>query len=254
MLSDAYYVQSEKELPANPCRLVSVETTLIPRKTNSGHYETKVICFLSFGGYDVFFENTFLWCILSINLRKLEFSPSVNPLVEPQQIQTKERLVKSGRTEQLINSTTGEIAGVTAIHQVEERDDAEFVKVFAAGVAASYDLGRTAQRVFQIVLDQYQRTPMAGGFADAVELFWFGEGIGGRDIGMSEKTFQRGLKDLLAKSFLAPRSPNTYWVNPALFFKGDRVMFIREYRRKQRSNNGQREELERHGQIRLTEV
>ena len=49
---------------------------------------------------------------------------------------------------------------------------------------------------------------------------------------MSEKTFQRGLKELLAKQFLAPRSPSTFWVNPALFFKGDRVKFITEYRRK----------------------
>jgi len=189
---------------------------------------------------------------LSINLRKLEFSPSVNPLIEPQQIQTKRRLVKSGRSEQLINPATGEIAGIAAIHQVEEKDDAEFVKVFAAGVAASYELGRTAQRVFQIVLDQYQRTPMAGGFADAVELFWFGNGIGGRDVGMSEKTFQRGLKDLLSKSFIAPRSPNTYWVNPALFFKGDRVMFIREYRRKRSSaDQTKREALEAQGQMRI---
>ena len=53
--------------------------------------------------------------------------------------------------------------GVSAIHQVQEKDDAEFVKVFAAGVAATYELTRTAQRVFQVVLDQYQRTPMRGG-------------------------------------------------------------------------------------------
>ena len=50
--------------------------------------------------------------------------------------------------------------------------------------------------------------------------------------GMSEKTFQRGLRELLGKSFLAPKLPNVYWVNPALFFKGDRVMFVREYRRR----------------------
>lgn len=197
-------------------------------------------------------DRPFLRLILSINLRKLEFSPSVNPLIEPQQIQTKRRLVKSGRSEQLINPATGEIAGIAAIHQVEEKDDAEFVKVFAAGVAASYELGRTAQRVFQIVLDQYQRTPMAGGFADAVELFWFGDGIGGRHVGMSEKTFQRGLKDLLSKAFIAPRSPNTYWINPALFFKGDRVMFIREYRRKRSSaDQAKRKALETSGQMHI---
>jgi hypothetical protein len=49
---------------------------------------------------------------------------------------------------------------------------------------------------------------------------------------MSEKTFQRGLKELLAKLFLAPKGPSAYWVNPALFFKGDRVLFVREYVRR----------------------
>ena len=110
------------------------------------------------------------------DLSKLRYSPTVNPLVEPQEVKTKRRLVKSGRTEDLVNPATGEIMGVAAIHQVEERDDMEFVKIFAAGVAASYDLTKTAQRVFQVVLDQYQRTPMSRGYADAVNLFWFGDG------------------------------------------------------------------------------
>lgn len=169
---------------------------------------------------------------LSINLRKLEFSPTHNPLVEPQTIRSKRRWVKSGYTEDLVNSVTGEVSGVSAIHQIEERDDAEFVKVFAAGVAASYDLTKTAQRVFQVVLDQYQRTPMSRGYADVVNLFWFGDGVEGRDVGMSEKTFQRGLKELLAKRFLWAKDPVSFWVNPSLFFKGDRVLFIKEYRRR----------------------
>ena len=185
---------------------------------------------------------------LSINLRKLEFSPTHNPLVEPQQLKTKRRLVKSGRSEDLVNPATGEITGVSAIHQIEERDDAEFVKVFAAGVAASYELTKTAQRVFQVVLDQYQRTPMSRGYADVVNLFWFGDGIEGRVVGMSEKTFQRGLKELLEKRFLWAKDPASFWVNPALFFKGDRVLFIKEYRRRKPT---QSDELELRGQQRL---
>ena len=169
---------------------------------------------------------------MSINLRKLDYSPSFNPLVEPQTIRAKRRLVKSGRTEDLVNTATGEISGVAAHHQIEERDDIEFVKVFAAGVAATYDLTKTAQRVFQLVLDQYQRTPMSRGYADYVNLFWFGDGIEGRDVGMSEKTFQRGLKELLEKRFIYPKDSASFWTNPALFFKGDRVLFIKEYRRK----------------------
>lgn len=174
---------------------------------------------------------------LSLKALKAEMmSPLVNPLVEPQQLKTKRRLVKSGRTEDLVNQATGEILGVAAIHQIEERDDAEFVKVFAAGVSATYELTKTAQRVFQLVLDQYQRTPMSRGYADSVELFWFGDGINGLDAGMSERTWGRGLKELLEKRFLYPKTSSSYWVNPALFFKGDRVLFIKEFRRKSTSN------------------
>jgi hypothetical protein len=161
----------------------------------------------------------------------------VNPLIEPQLITSKRRYVRSGKSEDLINSATGEIVGVAAIHQVEERDDAEFVKVFAAGVAASYELTKTAQRVFQVVLDQYQRTPMSRGYADYVNLFWFGDGIEGRDVGMSERTFQRGLKELIQKRFIASKDGTGFWTNPALFFKGDRVLFIKEYRRKTSSQD-----------------
>jgi hypothetical protein len=189
---------------------------------------------------------------MSFNLRKLDYSPSINPLVEPQVVSTKRRYVRSGRSDELLDPKTGEVRGVATIHVVEERDDAEFVKVFAAGVAASYDLSKTAQRVFQVVLDQYQRTPMSRGFADHVNLFWFGDGIEGRDAGMSEKTFQRGLKELLEKRFLYPKDSASFWTNPALFFKGDRVAFVKEYRRRKESQDEQdRAELEKLGQQRL---
>jgi hypothetical protein len=160
--------------------------------------------------------------------------------------------VRSGRSDELINSATGEVHGVATIYQVEERDDAEFVKVFAAGVSASYELTKTAQRVFQVVLDQYQRTPMSRGYADHVNLFWFGDGIEGRDAGMSERTFQRGLKELIEKRFIASKDGTAFWTNPALFFKGDRVMFVKEYRRRVTSQDEKgRAELEKRGQLRI---
>lgn len=182
------------------------------------------------------------------DLSKLQYSPTINPLMQPQQVTTKRRYVRSGLAEDLVNLTTGEVHGVATVHQVEERDDAEFVKVFAAGVAASYELTKTAQRVFQVVLDQYQRTPMSRGFADHVNLFWFDDGIDGRSVDMSEYTFKRGLRELIDKSFLAPKDSASFWTNPALFFKGDRVMFIKEYRRRKATHQ---DELEKRGQTRL---
>jgi hypothetical protein len=95
---------------------------------------------------------------------------------------------------------------------------------------------------------------MNKGFADTLYLAWMDGGLSGRDVGMSDKTFQRGLKELLVKGFLAPRSPNAFWVNPSLFFKGDRVLFLREYRRKiTTEDQRKRDQLEERGQTRLTE-
>jgi len=147
-------------------------------------------------------------------------------------IPVKKSRVRSGLSERvLVDGQSGELVAASVIHQIQDKDSDEFVKVFAAGIAAAYELGRTAQRVFQSVLHEYERTPMHGGFADSVYLAWFDDGLCGRSIGMSEKTFNRGLRELLDKGFIAARTPGVYWVNPSLFFKGDRVMFVKEYRR-----------------------
>lgn len=171
-----------------------------------------------------------------INLKKLAYSPLINPLVETTEVPIKRSRVRTGAMQDLVNPVTGEISHTSIIHKIEEKDDAEFVKVFADGVARAFDLNKTSARVFQAVLEEYQRTPMSGGFADTVELFWFGEGLSGRKLDMSEKTFQRGLKDLLAKGFLYPKSHSIFWVNPSLVFKGDRAMMVQEYRRRSADN------------------
>jgi hypothetical protein len=169
----------------------------------------------------------------TVNLRKLDYSPDQNPLISPSDVPVKKKKVRSGlAAKTLTDLTTGEVVAMSVVHQIEEKDSDEFVKVFAAGIAATYELSATGQRVFQAVLKEYERTPMSGGFAESVYLAWFSEGLSGRDVAMSEKTFHRGLKELLAKGFLAPKTPNLFWVNPALFFKGDRVMFVKEYRRR----------------------
>lgn len=160
-----------------------------------------------------------------------EISPHHNPLIDGTVVTSKERRVAAGMRKELVDPDTGEVQAMSSIHQVKRVDDAEFVKVFAEGVKAMYGLTRTGMRVFQAILKEYQETKMNGGYADAIYLNWFGGGLCGNDVGMSERTFHKGLKELLINKFLAPRSPNMYWVNPALFFKGDRVALIREYRR-----------------------
>ena len=162
-------------------------------------------------------------------IRDMQLSPLRNPLLDPQEIQLTRRYVRTSARQELLNPTTGVTTAVAAIHTIEDRDDASFVKVFAEGVRAAFGLTRTGYRVFVSVLAVYQDMNMKGGYAESVDLFWFGEGLNGKAIGISEPTFNRGLRELLANGFLYPRSPSSYWVNPALFFRGDRVAFVAEF-------------------------
>lgn len=163
---------------------------------------------------------------------KRAFSPNHNPLMEATVVPVaeKKRFVRTSKSQELVDPTTGEVRAISMVHTVEQKDSQEFVKVFADGVKASFGLSRAAGRVFVAVLEAYQNEKMTGGYADCVTLFWFNEGLNGDAIDMSERTFNRGLKELLEKDFLSPKIPSVYWVNPALFFKGDRVAFVREYR------------------------
>jgi len=173
---------------------------------------------------------------------KAQYSPESNPLMESVVVPLARRKVRSAIAGDvpLVNGNTGELVATSVVYELEDLDEAHFVKVFAAGIAAAYELSRAGQRVFQSVLQEYERSDMAGGFSACVALAWFDGGLTGRDIGMSERTFNRGLRELLEKRFLSPRTPNLYWVNPALFFKGDRVKFVKEYRRASRVTDNER--------------
>ena len=166
-----------------------------------------------------------------VNLRKLNYSPNENPFMQGVEIQTKYKTVRTRAARRdLMDPETGEIVGASIIHTIEERDEEHFVKVFAEGVRAAFDLTKTGARVFQAVLMEYQKAKMTGGFSDSVNLIWFDDGLNGPGLDMSDRTFHNGLKELIEKGFLKPKLPKQFWVNPALFFKGDRVAFMREYR------------------------
>ena len=188
------------------------------------------------------------------NLKKLPFSPTKNPLVEGTMIATKKKQVRTGGLREMVDPGTGEIKNAVIMEE-QELDDVHFVKVFTAGIRAAFGLSLTGSRVFQAVLEVYQNQPLSGGFADSIYLHFFDGGLDGRQLDMSERTFRRGLVELLDNGFLFPRGENLFWVNPNLFFRGDRATFIKTYRRRQTSSDERdRAELEARGQMRLPDV
>ena len=187
------------------------------------------------------------------NLRKLPFSPSRNPLVDGVTIKTKQKQVRVGGMREMTDMSTGEVSQAVIVEE-QELDDIHFVKVFTAGIRAAFGLSLTGSRVFQAVLEVYQRQPLTGGFADSIYISWFDGGLDGHQLDMSERTFRRGLIELLEKQFLFPRNENLFWINPNLFFRGDRATFIKTYRRRVSAEDAAiRDKLEAAGQGRLVE-
>lgn len=185
------------------------------------------------------------------NLKRLPFSPTRNPLVDGVVVNTRKKQVRVGGLREMIDPATGEVGNAVIIEE-EELDEIHFVKVFTAGVRAAFGLSLTGSKVFQAVLEVYQGQPMAGGFADSVYLHFFNGGLDGRQLDMSDRTFRRGLVELLEKQFLFPRGENLFWINPNLFFRGNRATFIKSYRKRVSTvDDPGKSKLEEHGQQRL---
>ncbi len=166
------------------------------------------------------------------HLKRLPFSPSVNPLADEFVMKTRTKLVRTGGVREMVDTKTGEVNSAVIIEE-QELDDIHFVKVFTAGIRAAFGLSLTGSRVFQAILEVYQNQPLTGGYADSIYLHYFDGGLDGRAIDISERTYRRGLVELLENGFIYPRGDSMFWVNPNLFFRGDRATFIKSYRRKQ---------------------
>ena len=94
-----------------------------------------------------------------IDLRRIQRYDE-NPLVEASEIKSKQKTVRAFGTGSMVDTITGEIVAGTAIVVRKKVDDEHFVKVFAEGVKASFDLSPSGFKVFQLVLKAAQN----GGF------------------------------------------------------------------------------------------
>lgn len=134
---------------------------------------------------------------------------------------------------------TGEAVSHSGIHVVKETDSEEFLKIYTKNVRAIFDLKPTTQRVLQYLMTELQKVPNS----DAIYLAWIGakEYFSHENLKVSRPSFQRAMKDLLEKGFIAESiKPNMFWLNPNLMFNGDRMTFIHEYRKKPRKLGGDR--------------
>lgn len=156
--------------------------------------------------------------------RKAIKKHETNPLLSLGEIKLKERTVKTGSSRDLVDTTSGDVVAVNAIYQRKIVDSERFAKLYVEGVTKTFELGSAAQKVFSTVLKVCEKD------TDRIYLNFMVLQEHQSSGEMSERTFQRGMVELVSKGFLAASTmPSMYWINVHLFFNGDRVKFITEY-------------------------
>lgn len=137
---------------------------------------------------------------------------------------------KSGTRMMVVSEATGEIIAPAGFWQAEEVDRSQFVKLYINGVKAFRDLTSAGTKVFELLYIEVQN----GMGKDRIYLSF--HTINQAITPMSESTFMRGMRELVAKGFIAESlAPGWYFLNPDYMWNGDRLAFVKEYRIKDSS-------------------
>jgi hypothetical protein len=143
--------------------------------------------------------------------------------------------VPGGKASMIVDNSTGEIKGIGGMGfwWDEEVDTSRFVKLFLDGIKQAAGLSKTGIQVFELVYHEMRANPGS----DEIKLNQYVA----KDHDISDRTYQRGVRELLEKEFLF-RSPSdgVFFVNIRFMFNGDRLAFVKSYHLK---DSARQEEL-----------
>ena len=106
------------------------------------------------------------------------------------------------------------------------------VDLLTEDLAVWFDLNKSGLRVFGAILGTMQNGSIG---KDIVYIDHSSQST--KEFGISKATFYRGIEELLEKKFIARhKSLGLYFINPAIFFNGNRARFIKEYSIKSRAS------------------
>ena len=136
---------------------------------------------------------------------------------------TKRIHVPGGKAAVIVDNSTGEIkVGGMGFWWEEEVDSSRFVKLFLDGIKQATGLSKAGFQVFELVYHEMRANPGR----DEIKLNQYVA----KDHNISDRTYQRGVRELLEKEFLY-RSPSdgVFFVNIRFMFNGDRLAFVKSY-------------------------
>lgn len=132
---------------------------------------------------------------------------------------------KSGHNSMIV-SGEGEVIAPAGFHQIIDVDKTQFVKLFVNGVKALKELSGAGTKVFELLYLKVQEN-----ISNDVIYISLSE-IDQQVTPMSKATYLKGMKELILKDFIAESlTQNKYFLNPDFMWNGDRLAFVKEYRK-----------------------
>lgn len=126
---------------------------------------------------------------------------------------------------------------IAEIRSIKTVDSDPFVKLFTAELDRFFDLTPTTLRIVTVLIKSIGKLRIGDGDQVYITEKAITEVIESHGMkAPSSASYYRSIEELIAKGFIAP-STNTplFFINPAIFFNGDRVRFVTEIRRKKAS-------------------
>jgi hypothetical protein len=124
----------------------------------------------------------------------------------------------------IVNIKTGEVDDDVLLTGKRRYVDGEqFVKIFVKEMNAIFDLSKASQKVFAYMLSKVTYNDvLILNIEECLE----------KTVYKSKGPVFKSLAELIQKEFIAKtKNQFVYWINPKLFYKGDRLVIIREYRK-----------------------
>lgn len=167
-----------------------------------------------------------------------------NPFTDAIELTGKRKVVSHGSRATLADVETGEVyeARSSTITKIVEVDDERFVKLFTQNLRVFFDLKPSTFKLLEVILHEMQKHKQQDRIylnSDLVAEYFLGNNI----KPVKKTSYQNAMNELETKNFVARSMHQNLWfINPNLFFNGDRASFVTEIRRKRKTKLEQLEE------------
>lgn len=158
------------------------------------------------------------------NLERYSDNPFAEEMVDGLKIKRKQ--IFAGKGEHLlISQHTGEIEGQTAFLKTKQVDPEKFVKIYLDSLENFFELSTNSIKVLSYIFTVTKPNTDIIFFDTKKAMEYTGY--------RSKNTINKALLQLIENKFIArATAASVYFINPIIFFNGDRILFANQYIKK----------------------